>query len=132
MPGEGPQGFITPARQPPQFASSQRARGAAQRYRRRPMGRRYRDLSPEAKAKAIARGKLNLAVYHGRVKRQPCWCGATRAEAHHEDYSKSLEVEWLCPVHHKEADAAKRRRDEGEDEDQGACGTRMLDDTAAR
>jgi hypothetical protein len=78
------------------------------------MGRRYRDLTPEAKAKAIARGKLNLAIYYGKVKRQPCWCGATPAEAHHEDYSKPLDVRWLCPPHHQEADRVKRHRDEGE------------------
>jgi hypothetical protein len=73
------------------------------------MGRRYCDLSPEAKAKAIARGKLNLAVYHGRVKRQPCEvCGAPFAEAHHEDYTKPLDVEWLCPIHHRERERATR------------------------
>lgn len=76
-------------------------------------GARYADLNAEQKAKAIARGKLNLAVYHGRVKRQPCEvCGATPAQAHHADYSKPLDVEWLCPTHHREADAVKRRREE--------------------
>lgn len=46
-------------------------------------------------ARAIARGKLN---------RQPCSvCGVTNyIEAHHPDYSRALEVVWLCEMHHKE------------------------------
>jgi hypothetical protein len=79
-------------------------------------GAAYATLTPEQKVKAIARGKVNRAVYYGELVRQPCEvCGATEGvEAHHEDYSKPLDVNWLCPTHHKEADAAKRQRDEGE------------------
>jgi hypothetical protein len=73
-------------------------------------GQSYASLGSEQKAKAIARGKLNLAVYHGRVKRQPCEvCGATEnIEAHHEDYAKPLEVEWLCPEHHREREQKEK------------------------
>lgn len=39
---------------------------------------------------------------HGKITKQPCEvCGAV-AQAHHDDYSKPLEVRWLCPVHHKQ------------------------------
>jgi hypothetical protein len=32
---------------------------------------------------------------------QPCEvCGATKVEKHHPDYSKPLEVRWLCREHH--------------------------------
>jgi hypothetical protein len=81
-----------------------------------PERRKYSELGPGAKARVLARRKLNLYVYYGKVKRRPCEvCGATDGiEAHHEDYSKPLDVNWLCPTHHKEADAAKRRRDEGD------------------
>jgi hypothetical protein len=37
------------------------------------------------------------------LSRQPCSiCGAERAEAHHPDYSKPLDVVWLCKPHHAE------------------------------
>lgn len=41
------------------------------------------------------------AIRDGKLKRQPCEvCGFFRAEAHHEDYYKPLEVQWLCREHH--------------------------------
>ena len=36
------------------------------------------------------------ALKDGRLKREPCACGNTRDMAHHDDYSKPLEVRWLC------------------------------------
>ena len=37
-----------------------------------------------------------------KLVKRPCeMCGAD-AQAHHEDYSKPLEVRWLCPVHHRQ------------------------------
>lgn len=47
--------------------------------------------------KVRARKALNHAVAAGRIVPQPCEkCGAEPAQGHHEDYSKPLEVEWLC------------------------------------
>ena len=43
------------------------------------------------------------ALRNGRLNRKPCEvCGATRVHGHHHDYSKPLDVRWLCPIHHKE------------------------------
>jgi len=43
---------------------------------------------------------------------QPCEvCGCEKSEAHHEDYSKPLEINWLCKKHHIEADKARRLRE---------------------
>ena len=56
---------------------------------------------------------LNSAIKSGKIKKQPCEnCGSTvRVHGHHDDYSKPLEVRWLCPrchkAFHKEHDGGK-------------------------
>lgn len=57
--------------------------------------KRRRARSPE---KDKARRDLGNAVRHGRITVQPCGrCGSTvKVEAHHHDYSKPLDVHWLC------------------------------------
>lgn len=53
--------------------------------------------------RAKANTAVSNAVRDGRLVRQPCAvCGAPKSEAHHPDYSKPLEVEWLCFQHHRE------------------------------
>ena len=43
------------------------------------------------------------AIRDGRLIRQPCEvCRAEKVEAHHDDYSKPLDVRWLCRKHHLE------------------------------
>lgn len=53
--------------------------------------------------KTIARYTARYAITSGRLTRQPCEvCGVlSRVQAHHDDYSKALQVRWLCPLHHK-------------------------------
>lgn len=47
------------------------------------------------------RAAVAKAVKLGELVRQPCEvCGATRTDGHHDDYSKPLEVRWLCRGHH--------------------------------
>lgn len=43
------------------------------------------------------------AVRDGRLKREPClFCGGEKVHGHHRDYTKPLEVIWLCPkCHHR-------------------------------
>jgi len=49
----------------------------------------------EYKIKIVARRKTRV------LTRQACEvCGDTKSEGHHEDYSKPLEVIWLCREHH--------------------------------
>lgn len=56
---------------------------------------------PEGKKKAIARATLNNHIYDGKIIRQPCEvCGSVKTDGHHEDYSKPLDVHWLCRKHH--------------------------------
>jgi hypothetical protein len=43
------------------------------------------------------------AIRDGILIKQPCRiCGNPKAEAHHEDYYKPLEVDWLCTKDHRE------------------------------
>lgn len=45
------------------------------------------------KSRSSARDRLR----RGKLIRKPCEkCGAAKAEMHHEDYTKPLEVNWLC------------------------------------
>ena len=47
---------------------------------------------------------LREAVRLGIVDKSPCKvCGAKKSVAHHPDYSKPLEVIWLCAIHHRQA-----------------------------
>ena len=54
--------------------------------------------------KIRARELLALAVLRGDVKKLPCCvCGTDKdIQAHHPDYSKPLDVQWLCRKHHRE------------------------------
>ncbi len=49
------------------------------------------------------RRKLLYHVQNGNIKRGKCEiCAETKdIEGHHFDYSKPLDVIWLCTVHHK-------------------------------
>jgi hypothetical protein len=51
-----------------------------------------------------AHNALNNAIKNKQLIKNPCEiCGrVSRVHAHHADYSKPLEIRWLCPVHHKQ------------------------------
>jgi hypothetical protein len=56
--------------------------------------------NPEKRA---AHRATRQAIKSGKMNVFPCSkCGAINSEAHHEDYTKPLEVVWLCPKHHAE------------------------------
>lgn len=50
-----------------------------------------------------AHSVVNAAIRSGRLERKPCEvCGTTeRVQAHHDDYSRPLDVRWLCVMDHK-------------------------------
>lgn len=51
-----------------------------------------------------ARRLVGRALRAGRLERLPCEkCGSVKSQAHHEDYSRPLDVRWLCfPCHRAE------------------------------
>ena len=64
-----------------------------------------------------ARAILHRAVASGQLKRQPCEvCGATQnVHAHHDDYSKPLDVRWLCASHHQLVHNEMKRKEADND-----------------
>ena len=63
----------------------------------------YRDRYPN---KYRAHVLVNNQVRAGNLASQPCEvCGALKTVAHHDDYSKPLNIRWLCQAHHKQRHA---------------------------
>lgn len=57
----------------------------------------------ENKHKKYTHHKVHFALLTGKLTRLPCEvCGTLKVHAHHEDYSKPLDVKWLCAKHHSE------------------------------
>lgn len=60
----------------------------------------YRERYP---IKYVAKTMASNAIRAGTLARQPCEvCGEPKSEGHHDDYTKPLEVRWLCKRHHVE------------------------------
>lgn len=56
--------------------------------------------NPEKKK---AHKDVENAIRWKRLVKGPCEvCGAEKVEAHHDDYSRTLDVRWLCRPHHLE------------------------------
>ena len=80
---------------------SQYCRACLNDLRREQMKRRWRD--PVAGYKHRVRIFTNFAIKLGTLIPLPCEvCRTTKVQAHHHDYSKPLEVRWLCRAHHNE------------------------------
>lgn len=63
--------------------------------------KRYRE-DPALRFKHEARWILNRAVAAGHIVPMPCFeCQASKSQAHHEDYTKPLDVKWLCAKCHR-------------------------------
>lgn len=47
--------------------------------------------------------RIERAIKNGSLIRLPCErCGKIETHAHHDDYSKPDEIQWLCSLHHRE------------------------------
>ena len=71
---------------------------------RREQAKKYqRKRRIKSREKYIARTMVRNAKRDGWLKRMPCEvCGEEKSQAHHDDYSKPLDVRWLCFKHHRE------------------------------
>lgn len=68
--------------------------------------RKYIERNPLKRKAAVI---FNNAKRYGKALPMPCIiCGENADEAHHFDYSKPLDVIWLCELHHKEIHKAIR------------------------
>jgi len=85
-----------------QRAAAYAASEAGRATRKAGEAAKYSRRLVESPEKLRARYMLRNAVKTGKVIKSPCEkCGA-KAEGHHDDYSKPLEVKWLCRKHHAE------------------------------
>jgi ribosomal protein S27AE len=58
----------------------------------------WQKRNPEKRSAHI---KVGNAIRSGKLVKGLCEvCGSSNVHAHHDDYSKPLDVRWLCPEHH--------------------------------
>lgn len=63
----------------------------------------FRKNNPE---KYAAHKAVQCALRRGDLVKLPCIiCGSDSVEAHHPDYSRPLDVVWLCVLHHRQTHA---------------------------
>lgn len=67
-----------------------------------------RKWNDKNRSKIRAMLRLNYAIGRGYIKSLPCFVCGEKAHAHHPDYSRPLDVMWLCPAHHKQAHMAAK------------------------
>jgi len=65
--------------------------------------RHYREYQRQYKERVRAHQMIKRLIIKGIIKKEPCiLCGENNSSAHHPDYTKPLEVVWLCQKHHSE------------------------------
>lgn len=82
----------------------------AERFREYDRKRGYRPGDPH---KIAARNAVTRALQTGTLAKKECEIGIDcrgRIEAHHDDYSKPLEVRWLCKKHHGEVHTRQKQQ----------------------
>jgi len=62
--------------------------------------------------KGRARNAVAYAIRVGKLTKKPCEkCGETKVQAHHDDYSRPLDVRWLCSrchgIEHRRQDSCR-------------------------
>jgi len=64
--------------------------------------RRHNPERPDRRVKNNARKYAFIYKERGKIVPEPCFiCGSThQLECHHEDYTRPLQIIWLCKRHH--------------------------------
>lgn len=63
------------------------------------VNRRWRESNPLAHSAHMI---LAAAIRAHKIDPQPCEICGAKAHGHHDDYTKPLDVRWLCNKHHRE------------------------------
>ena len=70
---------------------------------------KYSDLTDEQRQRSNARAYAHVCRDGGKLIKQSCeQCGDENSQIHHDDYSKPLEIKWLCRKHHLELHSNRR------------------------
>lgn len=110
---------------PEKYRERDRQRYEKHKKKRCALAKKWKKNNPEKVAKSnrlwiernpLARKAqiyLSNAIRDGRIIRGRCEvCNKKKdVQAHHEDYSKPLEVRWLCAIHHNEWHKEQREQE---------------------
>lgn len=106
----------------PVWAAKEMDRQMLKERKRRELGKVRRETLEESRVRLVryrgtnsvranAHHITSAAIRDGKIKKKPCEvCGSLDVQAHHDDYSKPLEVRWLCVPHHNEHHVQERRK----------------------
>ncbi len=78
-----------------------------QKKKRNPTSRSKVSLQEQI-IKTKCRAMFSSAVRRGKIIKENCFVCGNAGEAHHPDYGKPYDVEWLCSKHHRELHVAQR------------------------